>query len=72
MNAKPTIQLSVCGVTSARQPDAGAAGQGVIGQRRHKDARNDGVGPSELGGEHEGQELRLVADLRDGHQGYRS
>jgi hypothetical protein len=48
----------------ARQPDPDRAGQGMVEEGGDKDAGNDGAGFAQARGQDEGEQLRLVADLR--------
>jgi hypothetical protein len=62
------IQGSQCGAINPRQPDSDRAGQCVVEYRGDENAGDDGPGLAQAGGEDEGQQLSLVADLGDGDQ----
>lgn len=55
------------GAQHRRDPGAQRARRAVVDDGRGEDAEDDWGGPLEAGGQHEGQELGLVADLGQGH-----
>ena len=50
------------------QPDADRAGQRMIQHRGDEDPGDDRYWPAQPGSQHEGQQLRLVADFGDGDE----
>mmetsp|Transcript_44694 Transcript_44694/g.105195 ORF Transcript_44694/g.105195 Transcript_44694/m.105195 type:complete len:210 (-) Transcript_44694:571-1200(-) len=64
---QPNRPAQHLGAQHGGDPRAQGAGRAMVDEGCGQDAQDDGDGPLETGGQHEGQQLGLVADLGQGH-----